>query len=726
MEKIKVNVVGRVDMFSGIGQQTNAFVKTYYPVFDLTLINTRKGCGDSSHLPADLQKTTLFREKEKEAAVSIYTDVLWNGQGDMNWTKVPPTPIKYASVVFDSDRLPIEWSDIVNNHFDGVFATTPELVDVCLKSKIKKPVIYLPIGLDLQPFLARKSQEPSEGKPYTYGFIGSYEPRKNVNLLFNTFTSVFGLQNSAVRLRIHLSYSFEGHHKVMQLINRFVGTNVAITFGHVSIEEYRALLGEIDCFVSFSRGEGYSIVPREFMAMGKPVILNDALAHNTICEAPGVVRIHAEIPEPAFYPQIDGRYFGVQFSPYPEDAERVWRDFHDRRVELQSTTEARRKWASQFDYDQIKTVYRNIVNPPAVYLDSADAVTEDGLYLSDERLIKKYYELGLVKSNEASSTIHVRSRKEEKIVVIANDGGFYSVFNRLISYLTWTLTRNPGAIVLPDWRLIKMKEHWKTDTFTSFCYGRENDGNIFLKLFQPLPYDDVDESAYNDEKKLYMGAMLKDDFNEKDEPLLTYTHAYKLYRRPDFQKWRTWYHRYYSKYIVPNPHISDYVEKFKKENMSGRFVIGAHVRHPSHSIEQPGGRIPTVKLYFEIIDNEIKLARNAREKPFVFLATDQESVVQLFLERYGDMLIYRNDVMRTSLEQDTHYERLDGRHKNQEGFQIQHLTAADPHKWNTRMGEEVIIDTMLLARSSVFVHITSNIATAAAYMNPTMKMVYCE
>jgi hypothetical protein len=42
------------------------------------------------------------------------------------------------------------------------------------------------------------------------------------------------------------------------------------------------------------------------------------------------------------------------------------------------------------------------------------------------------------------------------------------------------------------------------------------------------------------------------------------------------------------------------------------------------------------------------------------------------------------------------------------------------------MAEDVLVDAYLLSKGSHFIHITSNIATAVAYMNPRIAMHYCE
>jgi hypothetical protein len=50
----------------------------------------------------------------------------------------------------------------------------------------------------------------------------------------------------------------------------------------------------------------------------------------------------------------------------------------------------------------------------------------------------------------------------------------------------------------------------------------------------------------------------------------------------------------------------------------------------------------------------------------------------------------------------------------------------DNREPNLALGEEVLTDCLLLARCESLVHINSNVATAAGYINPALKMVFCE
>ena len=79
---------------------------------------------------------------------------------------------------------------------------------------------------------------------------------------------------------------------------------------------------------------------------------------------------------------------------------------------------------------------------------------------------------------------------------------------------------------------------------------------------------------------------------------------------------------------------------------------------------------------------------------------------------------------RTRIAEDDLYEQLSESDKAKEGFQVQHLVAASPDQWTTRMAWEVIRDAMLMARARVLFHVVSNVSTAVSYMNPDVELVF--
>ena len=136
--------------------------------------------------------------------------------------------------------------------------------------------------------------------------------------------------------------------------------------------------------------------------------------------------------------------------------------------------------------------------------------------------------------------------------------------------------------------------------------------------------------------------------------------------------------------------------------MDGHFCVGVHWRHSDHDHEN----------LFPIPRPDVFIARAKKLLPGdrswrVCLATDTETAVSAFEAAFGDRLVVQQGAARA--ESTTRMQLHDDRENP-----------------STDHGEAVLVDCLLLARCDVLLHVTSNVATAAGYINPDMKMVYCE
>ena len=715
MKSPLVRIIGRFDSRTGVGLHSHAFLKTLSPHAEILLTRGE----EYATLDFVDSRVQVHNVKDSaslpEAPISIFCDVLKNRPDDDNYKLAMNAKIKIAYVVFDSSKIPESWVDILNTSFD-IAAVPSSFVKAALKeSGVKIDIVVLPLALEYRK-PKEKKVAVKEGS-FTYGFIGSFEERKNIPLLVKAFSNVF--ENTNVSLRVHIPYSFSHHREMNQLMFRYNSDRIKITSGFIEGPIYLDFFNEIDCFISLSAGEGFSIVPREFMFLGKPVILSKTTAHREIPNVEGVFFIDADIPHPAFYPQIDGRYHGIQFSPYQGDVESLWSMIHEQ-IGGQREFPELMTYANRFSIENMRALYKQLVRPTSISMRHSSSVDEESLAVSDDRLIEKYRAI-LGKSLKVES-----NGAQEKHVVLANDGGFFSVFNRFVSMLVWETDEGQDARVIPDWRISAMRRFYGHENFMSFCYGSELDGNIFIELFEPLAYEDVSIQDYNDNEFLTNDCIFRTDYNEEKEPLLTHVNAYELYHQADFKEWRERYHATFFKHIKLKPYLAGRVNSIVASLFRNHYIIAAHVRHPSHSIEQREGQSPEVDQFKEYIDRQIVEAEKKQPLPVkVFLATDQESVVNYFSAVYKERLI-TVDATRTSVDQDVSFKGLPTEEKNEEGYQIQHLMASDKDSRKLQMAEEVIVDAWLLANADVFIHIVSNIATAVSFINPNVSMIYCK
>lgn len=150
------------------------------------------------------------------------------------------------------------------------------------------------------------------------------------------------------------------------------------------------------------------------------------------------------------------------------------------------------------------------------------------------------------------------------------------------------------------------------------------------------------------------------------------------------------------KYIKLKPHIQEKIDDFFKINKQpGDKILAIHKRGTDHITDAP---ILPIHEYFKFVDRYIKLYNK------ILLCTDEEYTVDEFKQRYGDKLITYNSIRTTE--------------KNNLGIH-QSIGLATPYL----MGEDVIIETYLMAHSDFLLKTVSNVSNSAILINPELKYV---
>ena len=711
-EKPEICVIGRTNFKSGIGALAYAaceLLSRYFPVAIYSTSKSKKGQvklpnGKFIPLCRDLSKFKVF----------FFTDVIWNGEYDHNYELVPEYGLRIAHFAYDSDVLPPKWVEILNSRFDVAYVTGAHLIKVARDSGVTIPMGTLPLGLDLAGLLCL---DPQFHKKLRFGCVAAFHPRKGMDILVEAFIQEFG-NDKNVELLIHSNVAMgDVYEKITRSIEEQQIKNIIISHQNLGEEAKNKLVETFDIFVNCSRGEGYSIGPREALALGKVLVVSDLGPHRDVLGVPGTYSIPATVPVSALYPEIDNQVFGYQYGVTVEDTRAKLREAYEG-FEASTSIESirrRRERAGEFSFrklalDYARTVVPDIANfKQSVPSSSFTDIPQDCLDAARK------------KTGAFGSGLSAINR----YVLPAHDGGFFSVFNGFMSYLAWEQKEDRCHMVLPDWDVGRLLEKGKK--LISFCYGKPEDGNLWLKFFEP-PYG-VSAQQMNDKDFLYGKSSLPPTiWNQQREPTLTYVGAYELYQSASFKAFRRQYHQAFKEHVHLLPELQGEIDAFSRQHFEGKFMLAAHVKHPSHLIEQPGKCIAHGQAYIDQIRQKVEEAGYSLEDDDwgVFLATDQDRVVAQFKEAFGNRLACYEDVRRTRVSEDEYYDQLSENEKAQEGFQVQHLVAANPDEWNSRMAWEVIRDAMTLARCRVLFHVVSNVSTAVSYMNPEVELVFVE
>jgi hypothetical protein len=262
------------------------------------------------------------------------------------------------------------------------------------------------------------------------------------------------------------------------------------------------------------------------------------------------------------------------------------------------------------------------------------------------------------------------------LVVTAWNGGFFSHVNRVVNHLHHTLGHGCCEAVRVEWHVAEYTP--------LFVYGTEEDGELWGRFFEPLEFP---------------GAPAREQSSwEYADLSMTGLHAYGMYKRGS--QWRRDYGRAFAEHVRVREELSRRSEEILRDGAVGRRAIGVHYRHPDHSHECPR-QIQSIDVFIAWTRRLLRGSPGAS----VVLATDVREAVDGFRDAFGERLVVQPDVARAPAGE------------SQYDWDAPH---------GIHLGEQALVDALLLASCDVLLHCTSNIATAAGYMNPRMRMVYCE
>lgn len=728
----RILIIGRVKEGDSIATHTNAFLNSLdYNAYDVFLYDeyTHNLLLYKSREHTEFVKNCFAPELDGSFFdVMVYTNVLDNLDERYpfrNRVPVKPSFLSFAYSVFDGTEAPKEWVNIMNVYFDGVLTPCNHLKDVFEKSGVTKPVFALPIALDLKPY-TKGCTLPHVRKEYVFGWLGTFEDRKNPLKIIKAFRAAFG-DRPDVKLRMHTRYIDETTRAGKELRKLYEGnlpSNIEISEGVYSDQKVIDLMCSFDTYVYVSQGEGYSITPRQAMASGLSMILSAIPTHcdiTTLDQDQGVFWIPAQKAIAAVQPSLNNRVCGEMYDIDIDDLTKAFQDVYENRTQINSRANiaARISDAERYDTTNMGFAYRQIVLPNAVQLGCDNCLHDDCIETTDQDLLIKYRYLN-------------QYTKRNIVICPAHDGGFCSVFNKWMSHLVYS-TEN--TVMLPDWRIKPLKSFvqrtFDKKDFTSFCYGTEHDGNLFFRIFQN-PYCDFLPSDVFESNIMYQVAdtvLQESDFNEKNEPNLTYIHSYNLYKDPEyFHEFRKKYHHYYQKYVKFTPELQKKIDEFSRANLDGKFVISAHIRSAAHMSELVDGDKPTWSLYEEHIRNILKSEKIDVDSDSwrLFIASDNNQSIAHFETIFANHVVSQ-DMKRLTAEDDREYQcAKEKAGKNIEGFGLQHRAAHDESKWSLQNAYDILFDVSIMAKGSYFVFVNSNISTMVSYVNPDIKMVYCK
>ena len=378
-----LTVITNVMLADGIGRQGIGLINCLKNDLSINVMKMQP----CSYAGINLEIITILNKPLTEfGKVSFWTYILGINDKITKIHKLLNSEIKIAYSMFESDAIPKLWVNILNSYYDIVVVPDKWLIDVYKKSGVIKPIFVLPLGIIIDNLL-NKPLKSKINNTFTFGLSASFHGRKNHIKVLNSFKKIFG-NDPKFQLNLHGRFG-PIENQVKNAVTESNLKNVKLYCGAMSPQQYDSFMENIDCYIFPSGGEGFSITPREVLALGIPCILSNNTAHKTICETGLVIPLKSEKKIPAIYEVFGNKQIGNFFDYKEEDLIKLMKDVIDNYGQYLEQSNKGREWVKQYTWDNLKNKYINLFKPKNIILSKENLITEDKLETNDSILYKK-------------------------------------------------------------------------------------------------------------------------------------------------------------------------------------------------------------------------------------------------------------------------------------------------------------------------------------------------
>lgn len=386
-----VAIIGPILMADGIGRQAVELAQVLAQKYEVQIQSKYVNKID---LPTGI-RSMLRKKFAQPAKVAIVEESLWAPGDSLDRffaTADAKGQIRYAYSMLESTRIVPEWVMMINLYFDAVIVPDPFLIDAYVKSGVSVPVFYIPLGIDIHDFLQAPLKEQKTKGPFIFASLGTAISRKNHKMAIQAFAKVLGNNENAYLYINCREGTPEVRQEIIDEIRKQQCTNIKYTEFRLKKDAYLKLFRSVDCLLSVSKGEGFSIQPREAMALGIPSIVTDNTGQSTICKSGLVKVVPSEISEPCYYFNRTLND-GERFNCTVEDCAAAILDVYQNYAKYLEKGPAMREWAAAYDYSRLSSQYECIVSPKKVVLSTVNEITADCIYTDSQALYDKYLDL---------------------------------------------------------------------------------------------------------------------------------------------------------------------------------------------------------------------------------------------------------------------------------------------------------------------------------------------
>ncbi len=283
------------------------------------------------------QKGIIFQEEFKDQKVGL----LYSYPNAITQMR---TEVRLVMTMFESDKIPEDWPDYLNAA-DEVIVPSKWCADVFAKSGINATVV--PLGYNDRAFKYIEREIPVKvDKPFTFIHYNSFNHRKGFAEVLKAFSEEFQ-DNESVKLILKTT---DRRPIIPVLKDQY--PNIEVICGQVTEQELNNILGQANCMVYPSRGEGFGITPLEAMATGIPAIVPNEHGISEYFNDKYMLEVKAPERCPGLYHSFKGQDVGEMVICDVDDLKRQMRYAFNHQEEMHSLGKSASDYVKGYTYKQ--------------------------------------------------------------------------------------------------------------------------------------------------------------------------------------------------------------------------------------------------------------------------------------------------------------------------------------------------------------------------------------
>lgn len=294
-----------------------------------------------------------------------------------------------------------------------------------------------------------------------------------------------------------------------------------------------------------------------------------------------------------------------------------------------------------------------------------------------------------------------------------NPYGFFSTFCEILDGLRWCELN--GYTPMVKWggenESSFKPQYWSKD-------GYNGANNTWEYYFEPIEC----EIKNGDEV-----VKVQDKFMLRDIPL-SFGHKnikrYSWYRQDKPQiltdEWAKEANKLIKKYIKVKSEIIKKVDKFTEKNFKDKYVIGMHCRGGGNFKELYHDDNIRLEYYVQAVNEIVKKL----DKDYVvYVASDNKEAVDYMLDNLKNVVYYPCHRIEKHYRYGKSREQVEQLEHRKGHSKVEDQLFSDKR---ALLGEEALIETLLLSSCNVMCHHESQLAIGATYFNPKIIRVHLE